>query len=145
MKKYEHILVALELDPENDTMIIQKAKELAAQYDAKLTLIHAIEHMSNYGVAYGVSAGVDIEHELLNEAGKVLKNVAEKDGIGDAEKVTLVGPAKYVVLEEAKKIKADLIVLGSHGRHGVRLLLGSTANAILHSAECDVLAVRIKD
>jgi universal stress protein A len=38
-----------------------------------------------------------------------------------------------------------LIVVGSHGRHGVRLLLGSTANGILHHAKCDVLAVRIKE
>jgi universal stress protein A len=39
----------------------------------------------------------------------------------------------------------DLIIIGSHGRHGIRILLGSTANAILHSAKCDVLAVRVYD
>ena len=50
-----------------------------------------------------------------------------------------------VVLEEVERLKADLIIVGSHGRHGVRLLLGSTANAILHGAKCDVLAVRIPD
>ncbi|HHQ41669.1 MAG TPA: universal stress protein, partial [Chromatiales bacterium] len=38
---------------------------------------------------------------------------------------------------------ADLIVLGSHGRRGLTRLLGSTADAVLHSARCDVLAVRI--
>ena len=35
------------------------------------------------------------------------------------------------------------LVVGSHGRHGLALLLGSTANAVLHGAPCDVLAVRI--
>ena len=145
MTDYKHILVALELDPDNDAIILKKAKEIAEQYSAKLTLIHAVEHMSNYGVAYGVTAGIDIEQELLREANKVMITVSEKTGISDAKKIVLVGPAKYVILEEAKKIHAELIVIGSHGRHGVRLLLGSTANAILHSAECDVLAVRIQD
>ncbi|WP_313899138.1 universal stress protein [Leclercia adecarboxylata] len=44
----------------------------------------------------------------------------------------------------AKKQGCDLIVVGSHGRHGLALLLGSTANDILHGAPCDVLAVRLK-
>jgi universal stress protein A len=43
----------------------------------------------------------------------------------------------------AKEQHCDLIVVGSHGRHGLALLLGSTANDILHGASCDVLAVRL--
>ena len=39
----------------------------------------------------------------------------------------------------------DLIVIGSHGRHGLALLLGSTANSVLHHARCDVLAVRLQN
>jgi universal stress protein A len=45
----------------------------------------------------------------------------------------------------ADENQADLIVVGSHGRHGIKMLLGSTANAVLHHAHCDVLAVRLKD
>lgn len=37
-----------------------------------------------------------------------------------------------------------MIVVGSHGRHGLALLLGSTANDVLHGAPCDVLAVSLK-
>ncbi|MBA6354230.1 universal stress protein, partial [Colwellia sp. BRX9-1] len=40
------------------------------------------------------------------------------------------------------KENVDLIITGSHGVHGLQLLLGSTCNAILHGAKCDVLAVR---
>ena len=50
---------------------------------------------------------------------------------------------KEGILGAAKEHGADLIVVGSHGRHGLALLLGSTANAVLHGAPCDVLAVRI--
>jgi universal stress protein A len=43
----------------------------------------------------------------------------------------------------AEELEADLIVVGSHGRHGLALLLGSTANGVLHGAKTDVLAVRV--
>jgi universal stress protein A len=39
----------------------------------------------------------------------------------------------------------ELIVLGTHGQKGVQLLLGATANSVLHGADCDVLAVRVYD
>lgn len=45
----------------------------------------------------------------------------------------------------AEENNVDLIVVGSHGRKGIKMLLGSTANAVLHHAGCDVLAVRLKD
>ncbi len=51
---------------------------------------------------------------------------------------------KEGILGAAREHGADLIVVGSHGRHGLALLLGSTANAVLHGAPCDVLAVRIR-
>ena len=52
------------------------------------------------------------------------------------------GSTKNEVLRVAEEHKVDLIVTGSHGKHGLALLLGSTANAILHGADCDVLIVR---
>jgi universal stress protein A len=44
----------------------------------------------------------------------------------------------------ATEQNCDVIVVGSHGRHGLALLLGSTANDLLHGAPCDVLAVRLR-
>ena len=43
----------------------------------------------------------------------------------------------------AEESDVDLIVVGSHGRHGLALILGSTSTSILHGAKCDVLAVRV--
>ncbi|BBI62758.1 hypothetical protein HSBAA_40640 [Vreelandella sulfidaeris] len=43
----------------------------------------------------------------------------------------------------AEEHGVDLIVVGSHGRHGFALLLGSTSTGVLHGAQCDVLAVRV--
>ena len=56
-----------------------------------------------------------------------------------------VGKDHQEILEFAEINQVDLIVIGSHGRHGLALLLGSTANSVLHHAKCDVLAVRLSD
>ena len=55
------------------------------------------------------------------------------------------GVPKQEIVQIAVQENIDLIVVGSHGRHGLALLLGSTANSILHYAKCDVMAVRLKD
>ena len=142
MKKYTNILLALQLEPETDQRVIKKAKEFVDQYDAKITLVHAIENLSSYGAAYGVAAGVDLEQVLEDEAQVAMEKLADEFRVAKDQQVIKAGPAKHVILEEAKEKNADLIIVGSHGKHGVQLLLGSTANAVLHGAECDVLAVR---
>lgn len=139
----KNILLAVELT-ENEREPIQKALEYAKQFKAKITLVHAVEHIISYGTAYGVAMGAEIEDALLKSATKLMHKLGKKMKIDEKKQIIKFGSAKYVLLEEADKIKADLIIVGSHGRHGARLLLGSTANAVLHSAKCDVLAVHIK-
>jgi len=53
------------------------------------------------------------------------------------------GQPRQEIHHLAKEHGCDLIVVGSHGRHGLALLLGSTANDVLHGAPCDVLAVKL--
>jgi universal stress protein A len=56
-----------------------------------------------------------------------------------------MGSPKLEIVRVAEENNVDLIIVGSHGKHGIALLLGSTANGVLHHAKCDVLAVRIYD
>ncbi|OGT66002.1 MAG: universal stress protein UspA [Gammaproteobacteria bacterium RIFCSPHIGHO2_12_FULL_45_9] len=142
MKQYPVVLAALELNAESDRRVLDTVKMLHAQ-GSEVFLIHAVEHTSSYGLAYGVSAGVDVESILMEEAKDMMKKVGESLKVPVSHRLVLLGPAKFVILDEAARLDVNLIVVGSHGRHGVRLLLGSTANAILHGAKCDVLAVRL--
>ena len=71
-----------------------------------------------------------------------LSKLAGELGLDDEHIHLVLGSTKHEVLSMAKDKQVDLIVAGSHGKHGLALLLGSTANAILNSAECDVLIVR---
>lgn len=143
MKSYQNILVALELNDNADKTLLQKAQTIQAQFGGKLTLVHAVEHVGNYGAAYGASVGFDIEEELRKEAESIMTKTAASLNLEKDQQVIRSGSAKQVILEEAEQLKTDLILIGSHGKHGVQLLLGSTANAVLHHAKCDVLAVRL--
>lgn len=144
MSDYKSVLIALELNKESDQRLVDKAKAFI-EAGVDVSLVHSVEHMTSYGAAYGVAAGIDVEEALREEADAQIKVVGSALSIAPERQFVKVGPAKFVILEEAKAHHCDLIVVGSHGRHGVRLLLGSTANAVLHGAECDVLAVRLSD
>ncbi len=141
MQNYKKILVAVELIAKKEEFVINKAKELAGNGKTELYLVNAVEKLSSYVAAYGTSAGIDIEKEMLDEAKEKMSYVEEKLNVKKAHQIIKTGRASQVILDAAEKIKANLIIVGSHGHHGLRLLLGSTANAVIHGARCDVLAV----
>ena len=144
---YQHVLVAADFS-EDALQVGQRAKEVARQAGARLSLIHVVEDVN-----IGLGGGYELlpvlselpDQALSQEARTALGALAEKLGLKDAEQWVVNAPStKEGILGAAKEHGADLIVVGSHGRHGLALLLGSTANAVLHGAPCDVLAVRIR-
>jgi universal stress protein A len=80
---------------------------------------------------------------VLARAEAQLAALAVDLGVPDAERyVTLAGSVGAQIRHLAEKIDADLIVVGSRGRHGLSLLLGgSTPDEVLHGAKRDLLAV----
>lgn len=141
MVKYKHILLATDLMKETKA-VEQKAIEFAKQMKAKLSIIHVVEPLPGYGYAYiGVA---DVEMQLLDEAKKQLAIMGKKYNIPKQNQFLEFGSTSSEIVHTAEKKKADLIVIGSHSRHGLELLLGSTANSVIHHAKCDVLTVRIK-
>ena len=145
MEDYKHILLAIDLHPDCDKKTAARALKLAHDYKAELSIIHAIEHINAYGVAQAYPTVLNLEEEMLETAKKELAKVSKQLNIPAKRQHVEVGSPKLAILHKAAEIKADLIVVGSHGRHGIALLLGSTANAVLHHAHCDVLAVRVDE
>lgn len=144
MDAYRHILLALDLHPDCDTIAIDKALMLVKLFNAKLTILHAVEHVSAYGMAQASPMALDVEEQMLKDAEQQLIKLKDSIGSPNCDIVVMAGSPKNVIIDKVEELKVDLIVVGSHGRHGLSLLLGSTANALLHHATCDVLAVRIK-
>jgi len=144
MSHYQHILVGLDLSPESQ-QVVDRVKTLFQDSSAKITLIHVQEPLS---FAYGGDIPMDltdIQGQLEEQARGQLKQVASQLGVSDDNQHLIVGQAAHEMHCFAKENNVDLIVVGCHGRHGLALLFGSTANGVLHGASCDVLAVRIKE
>lgn len=139
---YKNILFATDLTEDTD-YLIEKVRAIRGLTGAQLKLVHVVEPLPGYNYAYlGIE---DIEGQLIEEARQAIEKLAEKLNVGKTDSFIEVGATKNRILKIAEDVKADLIICGSHGRHGLSLLLGSTANAILHGANCDVLTVRLPE
>lgn len=145
MAIYQSILLAIDLHPTCDEITAKRASDMAKQCGAKLSIVHAVEHINAYGVAQAYPTVIDLEEQMLKEAQEGLAKFAAQYGIPAQQQFVEIGSPKSVILNKADEVKADLIIVGSHGRHGISLLLGSTANAVIHHAHCDVLAVWIDE
>jgi universal stress protein A len=143
---YKHVLVAVDLSEES-TQVLDKAREAADNNGAKLSLLSVVKPLTQvYGgldMAPIASGAVSFEEEALQRAEAQLKDLGSRYGVADADVHVLLGAPAHEIREAAKAYAADLIIMGTHGRHGLGLLLGSTANAVLHGLECDVLVVRV--
>lgn len=140
---YQHILVAIDLS-EACHPVVARAQELANAGKARLTLIHVIEPMA---MAFGGDVPMDLsvlQQQQFEQARERLARFADHyAGLTPEHCHLTYGHPRPETHRLAKEQGCDLIVVGSHGRHGLALLLGSTANDILHGAPCDVLAVRL--
>lgn len=136
---YKHVLLTTDLSQDSE-IAADKAFELANLYQAKLSILHIIEPIPSYGYIE-ISELEDARREEVNQS---LVQLAGKIQVPALNQHIEVGLTKHQILRKARELQADLIVVGSHSHHGLARLLGSTANAILHNAECDVLVVRFK-
>ncbi len=143
MANYRHILLAVDVSKESET-VGARAMQLAREYGARLTLLHVVANVSEEPL-YDLMSSLppDIEERLIENAERSLERLAQNLGMTEVEYRVEVGTPKTAIVRTASECRADLIILGSHGVHGLELLLGSTANAVLHAAHCDVLAVRV--
>ncbi len=124
---YNKVLAAVDLSDES-FQVMEEANRVALHCGADL----AVCNVSNSSY-----------DPLLNEAAERLGRLADSYGIDDDDVFELAGHVGTRVHDLANDIGADLIVVGTHGKHGLQLLTGSTANAVLHGSRCDVLAARV--
>ncbi len=150
MSSYKKILVAVDVDGCAD-QVLKKAAEFNQGEGVEYTVLNVAPSLVQmYGMSmgaqvYNTSAHPFDEDEVRQSIFPKLEALAGDQGLGSQHIVVDFGRAVDGILERAVKLDVDLIVLGSHGRHGLSLLLGSTANGVLHRAKCDVLAVRIEE
>ena len=144
---YKHVMAAIDLSEEAG-QVIAEAKQIAEDHGAKLSLISVVKPLTQvYGgldMAAYTQASVNFEREAQTQAVAQLKQMGASAWVAEDGVHAVIGAPAPQIVDSAKEKDVDLIVVGSHGKHGLGLLLGSTANGVLHHAVCDVLTVRIK-
>lgn len=140
---YRHIIVGVDLT-EDCPQVLQKAVVLAGICNARLSLAHVLEPIA---FAYGGDMPVDlsgVQEQQIQKAEAELAMLAKTTDYPIQQQHVLVGQPATELHYLAEQESADLIIVGSHGRKGLALLLGSTPNSVLHGATCDVLAVLVR-
>jgi nucleotide-binding universal stress UspA family protein len=142
----QNILVAVDFSDYSE-VALRYATFLAENFGATLTLIHSVEP---YVYPEDLSAGFTIEQidaRWMQKQKEKLETVRQtiKEGI-PATVVVTMGTAWNRIVGAAKSWNADLIVIGTHGRTGLKhALMGSTAERVVRRAACPVLVVHSPD
>ena len=147
---YKKILVPIDGSPTSN-LGLNEAIKLAKDQGAKLRLFHLVDEYISLSSADGVILDTSNLIESMRQGGRKIiekaEALAKRNGL-KPETVMIEsfgGPAADFIVQQAKKWGADLIVLGTHGRRGVkRVVMGSDAEQVIRTTRVPVLLVRSK-
>ena len=138
------ILAALDLKSKTDPVLGQ-AVLLAKACGAKLWLLHVAAPEPDFvGYQAGPQYIRDVRANDLKEERHHLQDILVELGARkvEAQPLMIMGPTVETILQEAERLKADLIVMGTHGRSGLaKAFLGSTSDDVLRANRFNVLIV----
>jgi nucleotide-binding universal stress UspA family protein len=125
---------------------LMAASQLAGQFGSALHLVHVVDVMP--ALTPEALPSAEVYRQLKLDGQRVLDQALAalpqpSPGPRPPQTHLHLGRADHRIVQTAKDLKADLIVLGTHGRTGLaRVLLGSVAEHVTRHAPCDVLTVR---
>ncbi len=160
LPEIKKILYATDLE-EHARPVFRYAVSLAERYEATIVLLHVIEPLSPSAQSLVASVLPEGEVEALRTKGmaRVRENIEErlrdfcKEELGmDPEDCRIVDDARVVegrtaavIIDQATRARADVIVMGTHGRTGMsEMLLGSVAHKVIHRSTTPVLLVPLR-
>ena len=139
---YKTILYASDLK-ENHYDLCKKALEISQFLGATLHILHVIEPPASLLLAQGLGFA-ELAAPVKEDAQIVLNLLGDSLGVPQSQLHLEVGSIKMNVLDTIKRLKCDLLIVGSHDPSDhLPAFLGSTAHAAVNHAPCDVLTVRL--
>jgi nucleotide-binding universal stress UspA family protein len=148
---YKKILAPIDGSPASN-LGLNEAIKFAKDQGAKLRLFHLVDEYIGVSSAEGVILDTSDLLESLRQGGKKIiekgEALARRKGLSPESVMieSIGGRAADFIVEQANKWGADLIVLGTHGRRGVkRLVMGSDAEQVVRTTPVPVLLVRAKE
>ncbi len=142
MSNYKNILVAVDVNAPHES-IIRRALAVCQSSEDLILMYTLLPTTYIQPYIYPMEFNAIDDSERMSLAHKKLSDIATEFGITESNVFVKIGVAADEIKEMANEKNIDLIVIGTHGRSGIKLLLGSTANSVLHGVKQDVLAVRI--
>jgi universal stress protein A len=149
--KYQSVLIAVDASEEAD-QVLEAATTVDPRGAARFKVVTVIPPvMGGISGMDGASFAAtwplrDMEESITKEITETVRERVARFGIAPDQVDVLYGRPAPEIRAYAERVGADLIVIGSHGRHTIpQVMLGSTANGVLHGARCDVLTVRIHE
>jgi universal stress protein A len=145
MPIYKNIVVAIDPYIESGD-IMMKAKSMLAK-NGNIDVVYVVEMEISFSGAPFAPPIIDLPSthtKTRSIARGLLRKLAKKHGVSEENTHVLTGSTAKEIRNYALEKKADCITIGSHGRHGIGLLLGSTASSVIHGTPCDILVVKIK-
>jgi universal stress protein A len=142
---YRNVLAAIELTTAPAERVLRRARELAGP-EASLTALHVVEPQFvqySFDPTFKSTLARSLEQDALDLAAARLAEVCGPHGIDAEHRFVALGRVADQIHALVAEHGFDLIVIGSHGQDGLRRLLGSTANAVLHGSPTDVATVRL--
>ena len=142
----KRLLVAVDFSNATD-YVIEQAKKLAKSAEGKIMLVHVAAPEPDFiGNEVGPQAIRDQKAEVLRDEHKKIQTIAEdisNEGIS-VTPLLIQGVTVDEILNESKKFRAELIIIGSHG-HGAmyNLLMGSTVEGVIKKSTIPVLVVPV--
>jgi universal stress protein A len=129
---------------EGSERVFDRARDIAAQSNAAIVALHVVEYVPAEPMGESLMpTQIDIDSTLAERARALLEDLVKRYGSANTRARVEVGNTKAEILMVAEEEQPDLIVLGSHERHGLAVLVNFTEDTVLHAAHCDVLAVRL--
>ena len=144
MSDYTNILVAIDFDAEHESVVRRALSIAKSPQDVSLVYV-SLPSVYIQPYLYGMPEYPLDDTDLMAVANKRLQKVAVKFGIAEEKTYVKSGVVADEIQSVANDNDVDLIVIGTHGRSGIKLLLGATANSVLHGVKQDVLAVRMSE
>lgn len=141
--RYRHILTAIALD-DDSAIVLQRAQSLAAQYEARLTVLHVVEYIPLESGEALMAMPSDLSAQLVDQAREQLTQRCAVHGIPASSLVIANGNVARETKRVVSEQDIDLIVVGHHPRHGWTSLFSGTGESIVQRTECDVLVVALR-
>lgn len=141
---FKNILVAYDMSPYSNRAF-KTALEIAKTDDSKITLLTIIpgEYSAIMGYSQRNSQVIQKQKKVVMQYAYKLEAIAKKSNVPISVKIKQGTSISKEIINMAKSQRASLIVLGSHGRTGIKkVILGSVANGVVQQAKISVLVVK---